>query len=605
MLKHAGDPLELVHSAFKAGSILRFGDALRLLRTSDSSALSTAPPGCAVEVESNISRALADSGREHRGFLAVTAIPPARTVTSTENVVAAGRRSVWEIYRANPLDGFAGDQLHYGQLFRLGQRASTPEIDGDEVLLSCEPPAGDGGQGSPYMILGRRVIAGYPDPRIDSRKSFSTVFRVLPAADPNTFEGLAVDLHQPVILVPAAPAAYVHEPRFLQVAPGLAGHGTSGQMVKMAEGRELAVEAAIAPAIDKAYDPKSRGPGVGLGANADGPHPVAKLMWWSLERLSVREGATSSCDRLRAQAHHGLPRALLGRALEVAPPCVRGAQPSSHLTQETQYALWERTRCSLLPRLFARGNLALCSLRKALAAHGESSIRQAELSVDFRQSSDDSTTLAELCVPVTSLEEVLRCDCGIHLAKGDIALIAHAFAAAGCDGRIDADLFVDALRGEVTPGREACIVRMYAQLQQDAGLRPSECLFCEYISSRLHHAVPAEVSGQRTPDYTPQEVMGVLQIRRTHTGLPRAAFLRWISDLTFHLPRHGDFAEAMTAMWGLPLQVTPKEVRLWSLHDVQAGRLRPTPRLPWDLPRPWSPSSTASPSPAPSECGNG
>merc|ERR1719215_986460 len=51
---------------------------------------------------------------------------------------------------------------------------------------------------------------------------------------------------------------------------------------------------------------------------------------WIIERMVVAPRGLEAYDKFRAQAHSGLPRALLGRALQAPPACVyRGAKSSA------------------------------------------------------------------------------------------------------------------------------------------------------------------------------------------------------------------------------------------------------------------------------------
>ncbi|CAE8581935.1 unnamed protein product, partial [Polarella glacialis] len=223
----ASTTLPLISSSSSV-SQLHFGDAVRLLLPALSTSLRPAalctcvPPAIcsgvgaraitgtdAVDEEHRLAAELAGSGRSAAGFVAVTA------AVLADPSAEVSRRSVWEVYRANPLDAFRDDSVvHYGQHLRLGQRPVV--VGADEVLLSCEPPSREGANGAPYLVLGRSADYGYPYVHGEGMKGFDATFLFAPVAGSDRKEGDPLDLRQRVRVIPASPYAHLAGPRQLQ-----------------------------------------------------------------------------------------------------------------------------------------------------------------------------------------------------------------------------------------------------------------------------------------------------------------------------------------------------------------------------------------------------
>lgn len=576
---------------------LRFGDSVLVSEASSSAGdfarlephrrLCTAPHGAA-EVEEDVAAALRASGRVAEGFLPVTAAPP--------NASPPGRRGVWQLHRANPLDGFPDvDVLHYGQPLRFGQRharAADGEQD-EELVLSAEPPVAGGGGRAPYLVLARSV--GFGDPRPDGagRQAFHSVFQLFPCGHHRSSSaaasllGAPVDPRVPVELRAMAPAAYSHTPRFLRLATsppsapvatlGAFGEGASAaRALQRASAHgvqpvvarcELALEAAdasqLAADTEAAARLEEEGPGHGRLA------APSSLGRWFVHRLALTPAAQAAQRAAEASVEHAsaraslrkplhrpplqasLARALLGRALAAPPTDLRVTATGRH---ETAFARWGHLRAALLPRLRARGPLGLAVLRKTLVARAEPIIQPDLLDeVIVDPAFDEPLRPLERCaVALADVAAVCRVAYGLIVGDADLGLIGRAFAFVPSDdiGRgVDVDAFVDALRGEITPGRMLSLARLYAHFQREEGTE--ESLDVQSLSRRLAYAAPWEGPEQGA---SPDELVGALPLLRAHTKVPLGSFQRWMCDLTFCVSDHAQFDCQVAAMWGLPLR---------------------------------------------------
>eukprot|EP00933_Yihiella_yeosuensis_P070517 TRINITY_DN78638_c0_g1_i1.p1 TRINITY_DN78638_c0_g1~~TRINITY_DN78638_c0_g1_i1.p1 ORF type:complete len:705 (+),score=125.39 TRINITY_DN78638_c0_g1_i1:73-2115(+) len=585
-------PLEAVSTAKPQLETLqlRFGDAVRLLLPSLKdggllAALSSCAPvdsnrsgaganavNCmdAANEERRIATDLTASGRSAEGFVAMTAAP----IANLQGPIA--RRSVWEVYRHNYQDDSPGDDVvRYGQCIRLGQRAPDGE---HEVLLSCEPPSRDGAMGAPYLILGRLAGFGYPDPEEESRKAFHTVFMIMPgdcsfgekvSELQSTLkiakEGDPVDLKQNVRLIPASPFAYLHRQRHLQakacVIPNSLGRGCRTITVKRTEGREMILEA-------------------GGGERPVKPESGNEYSSWMIQVLNVRRGIIEESQQRTEEVYRGLPRALLGRALGgPQPPSAHDAVPFSREALESGFARWEHVRSSIIHRLHDRGMVYFPTFRKVISK---------DRSTDFDLNGPPVTvpgahqklSLDERClVRLDKVWEAFRLDFGLEMSEEDIIAIAEAFAF-DIPGRppverddpsclIELDLFVDALRGTPSPGRQQILERLYALLQKELGVPPSTGLAIGWMENRIEAGAPKFLPGVKQRDFTQEEMMGYLPLRRLHSSLSQHEFLRWMGDITSFKPKLGDFLEALREIFGevvdLAIGQNPLEVHQWSM----------------------------------------
>jgi len=530
--------------------LLHFGDSMRILRPSDRAALSTVPPGCAREVETHISEHLRSSGRnDDDGCTPITAVPPREAIGGTARGEPC-RRSVWEFHRVNPVDGFAGDIVHYGQLIRIGQRpgAAWPCDLGekDEILLSCEPPMHGGGGAAPYLVLGRLAGFGHPYQLPDNHKNFDTMFRLLPLGLQSRPTGLPVAAGDSVQLVPASTAAYLNKPRSIRVMPGCTQEGkyvrTMGSISALSE---LCLEAPLF-----SFD----SPKIARG--------------WTLERLNVAPGSLVACKELRAQVNAGLPRALLGRALATPHACASVGAATAASCQDSALARWERLRSTLLPRLAKRGTFGFADFRKALTVLGQAALLKWEGVQKFSWPGANDPPREEdaLLLRADDIASVLLSDAGLQICEEDMNLIARTWGVRGDEqGLVDANYFCDALRGESSPGRRKCMIRLYAQLQRDAGILEHASLDSEWLTSRLWPTLrPWARPGVKQYPFTPDELMGALPLLRSHGALSRAAFVRLTADLTYNVPTHAEFTAFIHGVWGLQIEAMPDEASLWN-----------------------------------------
>merc|ERR1711971_36504 len=153
--------------------------------------------------------------------------------------------------------------------------------------------------------------------------------------------------------------------------------------------------------------------------------------------------------------------------------------------------------------------------------------------------------------------------------EADLSLITKAFGVSRESlgkNTVDVDLFADALRGEIWPGRFRMLHRVYAQLQREDGSDLEESLELRAMEQRLCQAFPPRKRGQPAYEAEPLELMQALPLLRAHTKVPRAAFVRWMADLTFHLPDHASFVAQVSKMWGAgALAMKGREERVWSV----------------------------------------
>mmetsp|Transcript_46714 Transcript_46714/g.84316 ORF Transcript_46714/g.84316 Transcript_46714/m.84316 type:complete len:668 (+) Transcript_46714:64-2067(+) len=490
----------------------------------------------AMAEEKRLAEELAASGRKARDFVAVTAAP-----LVDEQVT---RRSVWEVFRANHLDGFSDDVVHYGQHLRLGQR---PVVDqGSEVLLSCEPPS-RASLSAPYLALGRQAGFGYPDANDESRRYWDTTVVFAPSHKVCCM-GDPVDLRYGVRIVPLSPFSYLHGQRVLRPVPGVisngVGRGCCSRTVKVAAGRELLLHAAL-------------------------PSTAPDDDWWIIERLTVPEGDVEKCDQERRQIHMGRARALLGRSLGPPPAGVRylsGIGPG----RDTPYARWEHLRSAIFKRLAARGDdFVFTTFRKVLSKDRELDGRG--LSTNKAPAADEAAALDEqILVPLPQLV-ISFLDFGLDVSKDDLELLSGRFRVEGKKGAeqlIDVDLFADDLRGDTSPARRLILHRLYSRLQEEAKISPKSSLTVAWARWRLESATPTALPGVEDRPVSVEDVMNALPLLRTHSGITRPAFVRWNLDLCIHIPTHAAFLKRQKQLWGALVERTAEtleEQANWSL----------------------------------------
>merc|ERR1712194_720168 len=121
----------------------------------------------------------------------------------------------------------------------------------------------------------------------------------------------------------------------------------------------------------------------------------------------------------------------------------------------------------------------------------------------------------------------------------------------------------------IWPGRFRMLQRLYARFQRENGSDLEESLELRWLEERLWQAFPPRKRGQPAYEAEPPELMKALPILRAHTKVPRAVFVRWMADLTFHLPDHASFVAQVSKMWGAGcLALKGREERVWSLLRV-------------------------------------
>ncbi|CAJ1341250.1 unnamed protein product [Effrenium voratum] len=455
-------------------------------------------PTDAVAEELRLARDLAASGRRARGLVALTGAP----------LEGSRRALAWALYRANGLDGFKEEAVHYGQPLQLGQ----PSVDG-EVLLSCEPPSRGGGMGFSYSLLGRFADFGHA---VLGRKGWHDVFVFAPVRSGDF--GDPVDLRHPLRIVPLAPYSYLHGMRLAQAAPfGLpnrVGRGCASRAAVTAGGSELLLRAAQ-------------------------PEPELWDTEWFLQRL-VYDGAVA-CNRSGCAV----------RWYEYAGPV-----PAS--VNATGFARWSGLRSAVLDRLRRRREVcAFSTLRKILSKDRLLS----EPRLGMREPAADAVE-EPILVGKSYVEATLRCSYGLCVSEADMQHVVDIFSATwpGADEPIiDVDAFLDALRGEISVGRLRTLEQLYSLLQKEAGGRDS--LSLAWVRARI---ADCAAESQLFPV---SEVMSALPLIRTHASVTRQIFSRWQMDLFALVDRHELLLEFLRQMWGdVVLKLgTDEEKANWTL----------------------------------------
>eukprot|EP00931_Biecheleriopsis_adriatica_P045214 TRINITY_DN25917_c0_g1_i2.p1 TRINITY_DN25917_c0_g1~~TRINITY_DN25917_c0_g1_i2.p1 ORF type:complete len:709 (+),score=135.43 TRINITY_DN25917_c0_g1_i2:180-2129(+) len=546
---------------------LRFGDAVRLLLpprgegvpaalctctqppvSSDRVGAHEAVASEAADEERRLARELAASGRRAASFVAVTAAP-----SDPEGPIS--RRSVWEVYRANPLDDFPAAIVHYGQHVHLGQR-SIAAAESSEILLSCEPPSREAGIGASYLALGRCTDYGYQDPVEEPRKNWNRTFVFAPVHKESGREGGPVDLRYGVKIVPLSSFSYLHGIRLLHAVPGELpngiGRGCSCRTVNVGNVRELVLTAAL-------------------------PNKSFTDTWWLIDRLALSESSVEQYDRKRKEGYTGVARALLGRALGPPQAPVKKISGLSGPSSESSFARWDHFRNAVLLHLRQLGDVFACStFRKVLAK--DCLVPETRISTDLFPHAGSATPADErILVSSTQVAGNLKLNFGISVSDEDMVLMTEkfgvtleqrqedvpgkrqlapktlqssqqqAFCAEQNEQYLDIDLLCDALRGEISPGRQILLQRLYAVLQAKLGLEATQSLSVKQAQLILDKQLD---ENRLLP---PVDVMNALPLLRGHAQITRAAFVRWNLDLSAFAGTNAAFLAFMAEIWGTDL----------------------------------------------------
>lgn len=130
--------------------------------------------------------------------------------------------------------------------------------------------------------------------------------------------------------------------------------------------------------------------------------------------------------------------------------------------------------------------------------------------------------------PCPQVASTLACNYGLHIGEADLQLLAQRFPPPegfGLERLVDVDLFLDALRGEVSVGRGRLLDQLYSLLQRQARAAELDSLGVAWIQS---HLMAVEAIGQ---DFTSTAVLAALPMLRRHGAVTRATFRRWQLDV--------------------------------------------------------------------------
>ncbi|CAJ1440664.1 unnamed protein product [Effrenium voratum] len=507
-------------------------------------------PTDAVAEELRLARDLAASGRRARGLVALTGAP----------LEGSRRALAWALYRANGLDGFKEEAVHYGQPLQLGQ----PSVDG-EVLLSCEPPSRGGGMGSSYSLLGRFADFGHA---VLGRKGWHDVFVFAPVRSGDF--GDPVDLRHPLRIVPLAPYSYLHGMRLVQAAPfGLpnrVGRGCASRAAVTAFGSELLLRAAQPEPelwdtewfLQRLVYDGMRAFRLHLMMFAGLLNTFSPAMW---RRLG--ESARSHQAQCQRASMPPALRAGVGSGPEgTVPSGCFGLRRLEFMPSDGEYFFVKRGRTELpsavLERLRRRREVcAFSTLRKILSKDRLLS----EPRLGMREPAADAVE-EPILVGKSYVEATLRCSYGLCVSEADMQHVVDIFSATwpGADEPIiDVDAFLDALRGEISVGRLRTLEQLYSLLQKEAGGRDS--LSLAWVRARI---ADCAAESQLFPV---SEVMSALPLIRTHASVTRQIFSRWQMDLFALVDRHELLLEFLRQMWGdVVLKLgTDEEKANWTL----------------------------------------
>ncbi|CAL1147182.1 unnamed protein product [Cladocopium goreaui] len=474
-------------------------------------------PSDAAFAERRLARDLAAAGRSAASASAAEFV--ALTLAPVEDT----RRSAWSVYRAGELDGFQDSKVHYGQPLLLGQPETTAEHPRQEVLLSCEPPSREGGIGAAYQLLGRFV--GFGHAALD-RKSWNTIFMLVPAGEKQM--GDVVDVNLGLWIVPLAPFSYLHGPRLMQAMyfglPNRVGRGCVSRALKLADGREELV--LHAPRAPRREDQEG---------------------WWDAEWTLQ--------------------------------PLVLPPEPCVVELHMTDFARWDRLRSSILERLLDRREaFAFSTLRKVLSK--DRILPKKEQLALLPPTAEAATPLSDqIVVGKSFVASTFQCSYGLYISETDLQLLAQRFGSEclesfdSDEAMVNVDLFLDALRGEMSVGRSRTLDQLYTLLLKQVG-KPTESLPTSWIQFHLEKIAAQRIRPRELGQFPPEDLMAALPLLRSHAAVTRQIFLRWQMDVLALVHQHEALLHFLREIWGdvvLKL-LTDEEKFNWRLPVPQRRR---------------------------------
>ncbi|CAE8623633.1 unnamed protein product, partial [Polarella glacialis] len=174
------------------------------------------------------------------------------------------------------------------------------------------------------------------------------------------------------------------------------------------------------------------------------------------------------------------------------------------------------------------------TLRKVLSKEREVSMDEAHLRcLKLNPGADDPVPPRERCLVIAKqVQSMFRMDFGLAVSDEDMSFLAVAF----CFHRdpkkrtfhgpwrewlLDADLLVDALRGEPSPGRRQTLDRLYTLLQEEAGIPRENSLNIGWVEkhmSDVERAAELE-SASANPilrSFTPEDLLDAFPLLWPH-----------------------------------------------------------------------------------------
>lgn len=393
-------------------------------------------------------------------------------------------------------------------------------------------------------------------------------------------KGDPVNLDYAVRIVPLSPYSYLHGKRCLQAVPGVVTNGlklggSTGRTVMAADGRELLIHAAK-PMADQRLGRRIIEKSLGRqNDNVLVPEHTGEDLWM-LQTLDLHAECVDAADQNRMEKHRGVARALMGRALGPPPKATRAIAGSARPSIETPYARWEHLRSALFRRLIDRNDEFMFSTFRKVLSKDRECDSATELSTNRMPEADSKPILDErMIVSVERVRSILFLDYGLTISEDDMQLMFEAF---GCFERpadtsssqqlIDADVLVDALRGDTKPGRRFILQRLYSFLQVEAGVSPKQSLEVWWLKSRMESDESIFDAIDNSRPSIVEDVMNALPLLRTHSNMTRSEFVRWMLDLSVMLPDRTAFISRMQEIWGSSVEAivaSQEEMFNWDL----------------------------------------
>lgn len=138
---------------------------------------------------------------------------------------------------------------------------------------------------------------------------------------------------------------------------------------------------------------------------------------------------------------------------------------------------------------------------------------------------------------------------------------------------VNVDLFLDALRGEMSVGRSRTLDQLYTLLLKQVG-KPTESLSTSWIQFHLEKIAAQRIRPRELGQFPPEDLMAALPLLRSHAAVTRQIFLRWQMDVLALVHQHEALLHFLREIWGdvvLKL-LTDEEKFNWRLPVPQRRR---------------------------------